>query len=138
MMKKKAVVNWLENFRLEGRTDNDQIVHMDSGDNPSAASPAQLVLQALAGCTMMDCVHIIKRSRKHLQKFWIDVEAEEAQAQPKVFTSIHLSYTFVSHDLTEAEAERAIKLSEDKFCRVHAMLKASVKLTSSFRIIKES
>lgn len=133
-MKKKAKVNWIEGYRLEGITDNDLSVKMDSGENASAASPAQLILQALAGCTMMDCVLIIQKSRKKLEKFWVDVDAEEAETHPKVYTDIHITYNFISPDLDNDTAERAIKLSEDKFCRVHAMLAPSCRLSSSYNL----
>jgi putative redox protein len=124
--------------RSEGTTDNGKTVFMDSGENASAASPAQLILHALAGCTMMDCVSIITKSRKTLEKFWVDIEAEEAETHPKVFKSINLIYNFVSEDLDEKTAERAIQLSEEKYCRVYSMLKSSVKLSCSFNINKKS
>jgi putative redox protein len=133
-MIKTARVNWIRDFKLEGITDNNQVVEMDTGQNATAASPAQLLLQSLAGCTMMDCVPIIAKSRKKLLKFWIDIEAEEAEEHPKVFTKIHMTYHFIGTDLEPALIERAIKLSEEKYCRVHAMLCASVTLTSSYKL----
>jgi putative redox protein len=137
-MIKKAKVNWIEKFRLEGQTDNGKTVLMDSGENTIAASPAQLLLQALAGCTMMDCVLIFTKARKHLEKFWIDVEADEMEAFPKAYGKIHLTYHIVSNDITAEDAERAIKLSEEKYCRVHYMLSGKVELSSSFVIEAES
>lgn len=136
-MIKTATVNWIEKLKLEGRTDNGKIVMMDSGETAAAASPAQLILQALAGCTMMDCVVIFVKQRKEFKKFWVDIEAEEAEKNPKVFTSVNLKYNIVSSDLTDADVKRAIELSEEKFCRVHAMLSPKVKLTSSFEIIRQ-
>ena len=137
-MKKKATVNWIEGYRLEGITSNNLSVMMDTGENAIAPSPAQLILQALAGCTMMDCVLIITKARKKLEKFWIDVETEEAETHPKVYTKIHLIYNFVSPDLDAATAERAINLSEEKYCRVHAMLVKSAELSSSYKINPKS
>ncbi len=137
-MTKKARVDWLEGYRLEGTTDNGKTVLMDSGENASSASPAQLLLQALAGCTMMDCVLIIGKARKKIDKFWIDVTAEEADQHPKVFTKMHVTYNFVGAELDAATVERAIKLSEEKYCRVHAMLAKSSELTSSYNLNAES
>jgi len=133
-MSKKAKVTWIEGYKLDGITDNNLLVKMDSGENAAAASPAQLVLQALAGCTMMDCVLIISKSRKKLEKFWVDVDAEEAETHPRIFTKIHLTYNFISPDLDKEIIERAIKLSEEKYCRVHAMLSKSALITSSYKI----
>jgi putative redox protein len=134
VMLKTARVDWIENMKFEGHTDSGQTVMMDTGENASAASPAELILQALAGCTMMDCVIIITKSRKTITKFWVDVEADEAEEVPKVFKSIHLTYNFTGPDLNATLVERAIKLSEEKYCRVHAMLEKSVVITSSYNI----
>jgi putative redox protein len=135
-MTKTAKVTWIENYKLEGLTDNGKTVMMDTGENAVAASPAQLLLQALAGCTMMDCVLIITKARKTIDKFRVDVTAEEAETHPKVFTKIHVTYNFTGSDLDKDIVERAIKLSEEKYCRVHAMLSKSSEITSSYNINK--
>lgn len=133
-MVKTARVDWIENYRLEGHTDNNKTVLMDTGEGAIAASPAQLLLQALAGCTMMDCVLILTKSRKNVTKFWIDVTAEEAEEHPKVFTKIHLEFNFHGTNLDDSTVDRAIKLSEEKYCRVQAMLRPSTTITSSYKI----
>ncbi len=133
-MTKKATVNWVEGFKLEGKTGSGKTVLMDHGEDAVAASPAELVLQALAGCTMMDCVLILTKARKKIMEFYVDVEAEEAETHPKVYTRIHLTYNFVSPNLNSNDVERAINLSEEKYCRVHAMLEGKVKMTSSYHI----
>lgn len=135
-MIKTAKVKWIKDYLLEGYTDSGQTVKMDTGENAAAASPADLILQALAGCTMMDCVLIITKARKHIDKFRVDVKAEEAETEPRVFTKIHLTYNFIGSDLNEALIERAIKLSEEKYCRVHAMLRGNVEMTSSYNLNK--
>lgn len=134
MMTKTARVDWIEGYKLEGKTDNGNTVLMDSGENASAASPAQLLLQSLAGCTMMDCVLIIGKARKKIEKFWVDITAEEAEGHPKVFTKMHVTYNFTGSELDAATIERAINLSEEKYCRVHAMLSKSSVITSSYNL----
>jgi putative redox protein len=138
-MKKTAKVEWLgEGFRLEGLTDKGKTVKMDTGEGAVAASPAELLLQALAGCTMMDCVLILTKSRKKPERFWVEVEAEEAETHPKVFTKIHLTYNFTGDNLDPVSVERAIKLSEENYCRVHAMLSGKTGLSSSYKIHRSS
>jgi len=137
-MTKTAIVKWIDYYKLEGHTDNNQVVYMDSGEKATAASPAQLLLQSLAGCTMLDCVLIISKARKKLEKFWVDLEAEEAENHPRVFTNIRLTYNFIGSDLDETTVERAIKLSEEKYCRVHAMLHNSANITSSYNLNKKN
>ncbi|MGA2667990.1 MAG: OsmC family protein [Ignavibacteria bacterium] len=135
----KAKINWLHDFRMEGQTESANIVHMDSvpkGEKSAGASPSELILQALAGCTMMDIVIMVSKAKKKIEKFWIDVDADIADDFPKIFTKIHLTYNLLSPDLDDATLERAIKLSEDKYCRVHAMLAKTVNITSSYKIEK--
>lgn len=133
-MTKTARVDWIEGYRLEGNTDNGKTVMMDSGENATAASPAQLLLQSLAGCTMMDCVLIIGKARKKIEKFWVEITADEANDHPKIFTKMHVTYNFTGKELDSAVIDRAIKLSEEKYCRVHAMLSKSSVITSSYNL----
>lgn len=135
-MIKTARVEWIEGYKLEGTTDNGKTVMMDSGENAVAASPAQLLLQSLAGCTMMDCVLIIGKSRKKIEKFWVDINAEETEEHPKMFNKIHVTYNFFGNELDSAVVERAINLSEEKYCRIHAMLSKSSVITSSYNLNK--
>lgn len=135
-MTKTARVDWIEGYKLEGKTDTGKTVLMDSGDNATAASPAQLLLQSLAGCTMMDCVLIIGKSRKKIEKFWVDVTAEEGDGHPKIFIKMHVTYNFIGSELDDEVIKRAISLSEEKYCRVHAMLSKSSEITSSYNLNK--
>jgi putative redox protein len=136
-MLKTARVDWIKGYLLEGHTESGKTVIMDTGEGAVAASPAELILQTLAGCTMMDCYLIITKARKHLEKFWVDIKADEAETQPKVYRKIHLTFNFISPDLDNLTAERAIKLSEEKYCRVHAMLHGNVEITSSYNLNKK-
>ncbi|MCC6865095.1 MAG: OsmC family protein [Ignavibacteria bacterium] len=135
-MRKTAKIEWAEGFKLKGITDTGKEVIMDSGTEAVAASPAQLVLQALAGCTMMDCYLIISKSRKKIDKFWVEVDAEEAEDHPKIFTKIHLTYNFYGSELNDELIKRVINLSETKYCRVHSMLSKSSEITSSYKLNK--
>lgn len=130
----KARINWVENNLLEGFTQSGHKVNMDSGVNSRFASPAELLLQSLAGCSMMDCVLIITKSRKKINKFWVDVEAQEADTYPRVYTKVHLTYNFTGEDLTCELINRAIILSHEKYCRIYAMLYRSIEITSSFNL----
>lgn len=133
----KTRVNWISKFYLEGETDTGHTVKMDSsaaGAETKGPTPKELLLQALAGCTMMDIALILERSRKHLDKFWIDADGELALEHPKVFTKIHLNYHFVSKDLDDETVKRAIELSKDKYCAISNLLKKATELTYSYDI----
>jgi putative redox protein len=136
----KVHVDWIDKFHLHGTTEKGQTVRMDSTageEKPRGAAPKELILNAVAGCSMMDVVLILEKSKRHLEKFWVDVEGELAKEHPKVFTKIHLTYNFVGKDLDDVSVERAIELSRGKYCAVYGMLKNSVNITYSYRIYKE-
>jgi len=133
-------VNWVTKFYLEGETNTGHSVKMDSaaaGAETKGPAPKELLLQALAGCTMMDVAVILEKSRKQMDKFWIDVDAELANEHPRVFTKIHLKYNFVGKDLDENSVKRAIELSNEKYCAISNVLKPAVELTYSYEIKKE-
>ncbi len=91
----------------------------------TAASPMETVLQAMAACMTMDVVPILRKQRRTVTDFWVDLAAERATEHPRVFTKIEMNIHLVSPDATEHELERAIELSETKYCSVSAMLRAS-------------
>lgn len=133
----KTKVNWITKFYLEGETDTGHIVKMDSsaaGNVTKGPVPKELLLQALAGCTMMDVAAVLEKSRKHMDKFWIDVDAEMANEHPRVFTKIHLKYNFAGKDLDDNSVKRAIELSKEKYCAISNLLKKGVELTYSYEI----
>lgn len=135
----KTKVNWIKNFHLEGETDTGHKVPMDSGPAGKSTygpTPKELVLQGLAGCTMMDVALILQKQRKDLSRFWIDVDARLAPEHPKVFTKINVGYNFVSNDLDEETARKAIELSREKYCAVFNMLKKAAEITYSINIKK--
>jgi putative redox protein len=129
--------NWIIKFQLEGETQTGHAVKMDSaasGALTTGPTPKELFLQSLAGCTMMDVALIIEKSRKHLEKFWVDVDAELCDSHPKTFKKIHLKYNFVCPDLDENTVKRAIDISREKYCSIYNTIKDSVEITYSFEI----
>jgi putative redox protein len=133
----KTKLNWIENFHLEGETDTGHKVPMDSGPagkQTAGPTPKELVLQGLAGCTMMDVVLILQRQRKNIKKFWIDVDCELATEHPKVFSRINVGYNFLSDNLDEGTAKNAIELSREKYCAVYNMLKKTAEITYTINI----
>jgi putative redox protein len=129
--------NWVIKFQLEGETQTGHTVKMDSaasGSLTTGPTPKELFLQSLAGCTMMDVALITEKSRKQLDKFWVDVEAELTDTHPKVFKKIHLKFNFVSPDLDENTAKRAIDISREKYCSIYNTIKNTVEITYSYEI----
>jgi len=128
---------------IEGRTflakgDSNHWVTLDTskekGGGGAGSSPMELVLMGLASCTGLDVVSILEKRRVDLQDFGVNVSAERADSHPRVYTKIHLTYNFVSPDLTEKDAERAIQLSQDKYCSVSKMLDKTAEITYEYEI----
>jgi putative redox protein len=108
---------------------NESLGGFDAGTRPM-----ELVLEALGGCTAMDVLSILKKKRMKYDRFAMDIEAERAKEHPKIFTKIHLIYQFWGHELSEKAIERAVELSETKYCSVNAMLRATAEITSEYQL----
>jgi putative redox protein len=97
----------------------------------------ELVLVGLAACTAMDVVSVMAKKRQPMTNLQVQVEAERAQTHPKVFTKIHVEYIAYGGGIDEKALSRAIELSEGTYCPVQGMLRSTVEMTSSFRIVPE-
>jgi putative redox protein len=106
----------------------------DFGGSLAGSAPKELLLMALAGCTSSDVVPILKKKRVPLQGYEVRVTAQERQEHPKILTDIHVEYILYGEGINPVDVERAIELSETKYCAVTAMLAATAKITHSYRI----
>ena len=137
----EAKVIQIEGVTFIGKAGSNHWVPMDGpeqfkGSN-AATRPKELILIGLAGCSGSDVASILSKMRVNLNRFEIDVEAESSTEHPKVFTHIHLTYKFWGEELKTNNIEKAINLSQDKYCSVSAMLKSSVKITHSYKLNPE-
>jgi putative redox protein len=107
---------------------------LDSGPEVTSPSPVQVVLVAVGACTGMDVISILRKKRQQVTAYAIAVTGERATEHPKVFTKIEVLHRFTGHDLKPAAVEEAIRLSEEKYCSVHAMMRCAVGITSRFEI----
>jgi putative redox protein len=134
----KAQLRWLgPDMQLEGKTESGQVVRLDSTKDKTAAigpSPVELVLQALGGCTAMDIVSILQKMRRTIHSLTLEIEGERREEYPRIFTGIHIFYKLVSPNATEHDLERAIQLSEEKYCSVSGMLRPTVRITTSYEL----
>ncbi len=105
----------------------------ESGGSEAATTPKELLLIALAGCTSMDVIAILKKKRADLVDYECIVTGKEADEHPKKFTSIHIEYILYGN-LKPDDVERAIELSRTKYCSVSAQLEAGATITHSYTI----
>jgi putative redox protein len=135
---KTAVVRQIRGLTLAGKADSNHWVVMDGpktfGGSEAGTRPKELILLGLAGCTASDVAIILQKKRVQVDELEIHVTAEEAETHPTVYTRIHLEYVVRGEDVRASDVERAIELSETKYCAVSAMLRASVTITHSYRI----
>ncbi|HXF82383.1 MAG TPA: OsmC family protein [bacterium] len=124
---------WRGRRRFEGHSPTPTVVAMDAradaGGEGSAPTPMETLLIALAGCTGMDVVGILEKMRAPLRQLTVRVSGERADLHPKVFTRIHVRYEASGPGLTSEQVQRAVRLSQEKYCSVAAMLRPAVPLT---------
>lgn len=101
-----------------------------------AIKPSDLLLLSLASCSAYDVVMILKRQRQPLTNLYVTVDGTQASEPPYQFTNIHLHYIAEGDMLESPKLERAIKLSEEKYCSVAATIRGVATLTHSFEIKK--
>ena len=106
----------------------------DVGGRNLGARPMELVLMGTGACSAIDVVMILRKARQPITDCVVELEAERAPEEPKVFTKIHLHYVVTGKGLNEAQVERAIKLSKEKYCSATIMLAATVDITFDYEV----
>jgi putative redox protein len=139
MALRKAVVRQVHGITLAGKADSNHWVMMDGGDkfggSNAGSSPKELLLMALGGCTAMDVIPILAKKRVPFSHLEVHLEASAAETHPMVYTDINVEYVVYGEGIDPADIERAIELSTTKYCSVSAMLRPTVKLTHTYRIV---
>lgn len=134
----RAEVTLLEGKRFRADMGSGYSFHLDvspsQGGTGDGARPMELLLAGLAGCTAVDVVDILRKSRQPLTGLRVKVTGERADDFPKVYTHIQVTYLVQGKGLSQDAVKRAIKLSEDKYCSASAMLGAVAKIESSYEI----
>lgn len=128
----QAEVRWNGKMGFIGTSGTNHIVPMDvskeAGGDGAAASPMELILLGLAGCSGIDVAMIAKKKRLNVADFEILVRGERADDHPKVFTAIDLTFVFSGEDLSLKPLEDAVRLSVEKYCSVAGMLNKTAQI----------
>ena len=106
----------------------------DIGGKNLGPRPMELVLMGTGACSAIDVVHILRKARQPITDCVVEVEAERAPDDPKVFTRIHLRYIVTGKGLAQPQVERAIKLSKEKYCSATIMLAAAAAISFDYEV----
>ena len=129
-------LTWDSGLKFDAQVD-DRRIHLDSADQMgSAFTPMELFLFSLAGCTAMDVQWILEKQRQKVERFEVNADGKRRDEDPRSYESINLEYVVRGENVRKDAVERAIRLSQEKYCSVMAMVKDSVKLNISYRISK--
>ncbi len=127
----KSRVTLTEGMSFNGELDGHTIV-IDAdesvGGKDQGPRPKGLVLTALAGCTAMDVISILRKMKAEPEEFWVEADAEISEEHPKVFTKITVTYHLKGGAVTQEKAEKAANLSEERYCGVSAMLRQAAEM----------
>ncbi|HXX40017.1 MAG TPA: OsmC family protein [bacterium] len=131
-----AIVRWTKGLAFTGTAGSGGVVTMDEAParGGTGPTPMEVVLLALGGCTGMDVVSILRKMRAPLEDVEIRVTGERAEEHPRVFTRIDVEYVFKGEGLKAEQVQRAVELSQDRYCSVWAMLQKGTVLTHTWRI----
>jgi len=135
----KTRVKWVEGALMVGESASGHAVVMDGpaefGGRNLGVRPMEMLLLGMGGCSQFDVVHILRKGRNEVTQCEVELEAERAESDPKVFTRIHMHFRVGGPGLSEKVVERAIKLSAEKFCSASIMLGAVAEVTHDFELV---
>lgn len=138
----KARIKWIEGALMVGESPSGHAIVMDGpeehGGRNLGVRPMEMLLLGMGGCTEFDVVHILRKSRQNVSACEVELTAERADTEPKVFTHIHAHFRVSGKGLTEKAVERAVRLSADKYCSASIMLGATAEITHSFEVVEQT
>ncbi len=124
-------------LRFCARTGEHSFI-LDSGAEAEGPSPVQAVQAALGACTGMDVISILRKKRLQVTGYEIEVLSERRMdMHPKVFTRLEVVHRVRGRGISPAAVEEAVRLSDTKYCSVHAMLEKTVHITSRIEVVEE-
>jgi putative redox protein len=134
----KARIKWIENVAFLGESESGHAFVMDgspdAGGRNLGPRPMETVLIGTGACSAYDVVHILKKARELITDCVVEVQAERALTDPKVFIAIHFHFVVTGTSLNRAKVERAIKLSAEVYCSASAMMAKTARVTHDFEI----
>ena len=135
----KATVRWVQDAMFVGESGSGHAVVMDgapdAGGRNLGIRPMEMLLIGLGGCTAFDVVMILKRGREPVTGCVVDMDADRAETEPKVFTRIRMRYQVSGRGLDPKKVERAVNLSAEKYCSATAIMNKTAQISHEIAII---
>jgi len=136
----KARIKWVEDRTFVGESGTGHKVVLGTALGPEGRtpgpSPMELVLIGMGGCSAYDVVHILEKGREAIDDVAVELEAERAEQDPRVFTRIHMHFVVKGRKLAPEKVQRAIKLSAEKYCSASAMVAKTATITHDFEVLE--
>ncbi|WDE14661.1 OsmC family protein [Thalassomonas haliotis] len=133
----KARVKWVSDELFLGTSESGHSLVLDANNGELAPSPMENVLISLGGCSSVDVVSILKKSRQQIADCYVDITGTRVDSVPRLFSDIHLHFVVTGKDISEKQVDRAVSLSADKYCSVALMLNKAVNISHDFEIINQ-
>lgn len=135
----KARVKWVEAMTFVGESGSGHSVIMDgppeSGGRDLGIRPMEMLLLGMGGCTAFDVVMILRKARQQILDCVVEIDAERADTDPKVFTQINAHFVVTGHGLSDKQVARAVELSAEKYCSASIMLGKTATITHDYEIV---
>lgn len=139
-MSTTARISWVDGALFVAEGGSGHTLTMDGaadvGGRDLASRPMEVVLMGMGGCTAIDVVAMLRKQRQDIEGVEVSLVAERADEPPKVFTSVKVVYTVRGRKLNRALVERAVSLSEDKYCSATAMIRKSATVSHEVVLIE--
>ncbi len=137
----KARIKWKDGMSFLAESGSGHAVLMDgppeAGGKNLGPRPMEMLLMGTGGCAAFDVMLILKKSRQEVSDCVVEIEAQRATEEPKVFTHIHFHFILTGKNLQPQQIERAISLSAEKYCSASIMLGKTAEMTHDFEIVEE-
>jgi len=137
----QSKIVWKGGMAFTGTADGRYLIPLDASESVGGRDlgfrPLQLFAIGLVGCTGMDVISILKKKRQDVTDFEVSAKIKQSDEHPRVFTKIILTYKVTGKDIDQEAVERAVELSETRYCPAQAMLEKSAEITHEI-IIQEA
>lgn len=140
MKAKRISTKWIDNMGFESEVNGHKIkidAVKEVGGLDRGPQPKPLMVASLAGCTAMDVISILKKMRVEVSNFEVHIDSELTEEHPKHYTKMHLIYEFTGKNLSKEKIEKAVNLSQDRYCGVSYVYKQVMEITHEIIIHEE-